>query len=67
VTLHAMGANAVVGLDDVLQAVSDKRVEALIISDGFRTTATSMSRRASSSPIWPAARWPRASWPRSMT
>ena len=36
VTLHAMGANAVVGLDDVLQAVSDKRVEALIISDGFR-------------------------------
>ncbi len=37
ITLHAMGANAVVGLDDVLQAVSDKRVEALIISDGFRT------------------------------
>ena len=36
VTLHAMGATAVVGLDDVLQAVSDKRVEALIISDGFR-------------------------------
>lgn len=36
VTLHAMGATAVVGLDDTLQAVSDKRVEALIISDGFR-------------------------------
>ena len=36
VTLKAMGANAVVGLDDVLQAVSDKRVEVLIISDGFR-------------------------------
>ena len=35
-TLRAMGANAVVGLDDTLQAVSDKRVEALIISDGFR-------------------------------
>ncbi|MBK7216756.1 MAG: host attachment protein [Candidatus Promineofilum sp.] len=36
INLQAMGANAVVGLDDVLQAVSDKRVEALIISDGFR-------------------------------
>ena len=36
VTLHAMGATAVIGLDDTLQAVSDKRVEALIISDGFR-------------------------------
>ena len=35
-TLKAMGANAVVGLDDTLQAVSDKRVEVLIISDGFR-------------------------------
>ncbi len=31
-----MGANAVFGLDDTLQAVSDRRVEALIISDGFR-------------------------------
>lgn len=37
VTLNAMGGNAVVGLDDTLQAVSDKRVEALVISDGFRT------------------------------
>jgi peptide subunit release factor 1 (eRF1) len=36
VTLRARGANAVVGLDDTLQAVSDKRVETLIISDGFR-------------------------------
>ncbi len=36
VTLHAMAANAVVGLDDTLQAVSDKRVEALVISDGYR-------------------------------
>lgn len=35
-TLKAMGANAVVGLDDTLQAVSDRRVESLIISDGFR-------------------------------
>lgn len=36
VTLHAKGGNAVVGLDDALQAVSDKRVQTLIISDGFR-------------------------------
>ena len=36
VTLHAMGTTAVIGLDDTLQAVSDKRVESLIISDGFR-------------------------------
>lgn len=36
VTLSARGANAVVGLDDTLQAISDKRVETLIISDGFR-------------------------------
>jgi peptide subunit release factor 1 (eRF1) len=34
--LHASGSNAVTGLDDVLQAVSDKRVETLIISDGYR-------------------------------
>ncbi len=37
VSLNARDANAVVGLDDTLQAVSDKRVETLIISDGFRT------------------------------
>ena len=37
VTLNARGANAVVGLDDTLQAISDKRVETLIISDGYRT------------------------------
>lgn len=36
VNLSAMGGNAVTGLDDTLQAVSDKRVETLIISDGFR-------------------------------
>jgi len=36
VDLHASGGNAVVGLDDTLQAVSDKRVQNLIISDGFR-------------------------------
>jgi peptide chain release factor subunit 1 len=37
ITLNAQGANAVVGLDGTLQAISDKRVETLIISDGFRT------------------------------
>ncbi|MFQ5398375.1 MAG: hypothetical protein ACE5E7_02130 [Anaerolineae bacterium] len=36
VTTQAKGGNAVVGLDDTLQAVSDKRVQTLIISDGFR-------------------------------
>jgi peptide subunit release factor 1 (eRF1) len=36
VTLQAKGGNAVVGLDDTLQAISDKRVQTLIISDGFR-------------------------------
>ncbi|MBK8130991.1 MAG: hypothetical protein IPK53_19445 [bacterium] len=35
VDLHASGGNAVVGLDDTLQAISDKRVQNLIISDGF--------------------------------
>lgn len=34
--LKASGGNAVTGLDDVLQAVSDKRVDTLIISDGYR-------------------------------
>lgn len=37
VTLYAMGSTAVAGVDDTLQAISDKRVETLIISDGFRT------------------------------
>ena len=37
VSAHASGANAVVGLDETLQAISEKRVETLIISDGFRT------------------------------
>ncbi|MFO7663541.1 MAG: hypothetical protein R6X18_13235 [Chloroflexota bacterium] len=36
VNLNAMGGNGVIGLDDTLQAVSDKRVEVLVISDGFR-------------------------------
>jgi peptide subunit release factor 1 (eRF1) len=35
--LNAQGANAVVGLDNTLQAVSDKRVDTLIISDGFKS------------------------------
>jgi len=35
ITLDAQGANAATGLDRTLQAVSDKRVETLIISDGF--------------------------------
>ncbi|MCB8982294.1 MAG: hypothetical protein H6659_00550 [Ardenticatenaceae bacterium] len=34
--LHASGGNGVIGLDDTLQAISDKRVQNLIISDGFR-------------------------------
>lgn len=33
---NARGANATVGLDETLQAISDKRVETLIISDGLR-------------------------------
>lgn len=33
----ASGHNGVVGLDDTLQAISEKRVQTLIISDGFRT------------------------------
>jgi peptide subunit release factor 1 (eRF1) len=37
VTTYAKGGNAVVGLDDTLQAISEKRVQSLIISDGFRT------------------------------
>ncbi|MCB9418555.1 MAG: hypothetical protein H6667_02030 [Ardenticatenaceae bacterium] len=37
VTTQAKGGNAVTGLDDTLQAISEKRVQSLIISDGFRT------------------------------
>jgi peptide subunit release factor 1 (eRF1) len=37
VTTQAKGGNAVIGLDDTLQAVSEKRVQSLIISDGFRS------------------------------
>ena len=33
----ASGHNGVVGLDDTLQAISEKRVQTLIVSDGFRT------------------------------
>lgn len=33
---HSKGGNGVVGLDDTLQAVSEKRVQTLIASDGFR-------------------------------
>lgn len=36
ITANAKGTNAAVGLDDTLQAVSDKRVQTLIISDGLR-------------------------------
>ena len=39
VTAEAKGGNAVVGLDNTLQAVSEKRVQSLIISDGFRTAS----------------------------
>ncbi len=36
ITTHARGGNAVLGLDDTLQAICDKRIETLIISDGFK-------------------------------
>jgi peptide chain release factor subunit 1 len=36
VGLQAGGGTAVIGLDDTLQAVSDKRVQTLILSDGYR-------------------------------
>jgi peptide chain release factor subunit 1 len=36
IDLQAGGGAAVIGLDDTLQAISDKRVQTLIISDGFR-------------------------------
>ncbi len=35
--LHSQGGSATVGLDDTLQAISDKRVQTLIVSDGYRT------------------------------
>lgn len=37
ITAQAKGGAAAVGLDETLQAVSDKRVQTLVISDGFRT------------------------------
>ncbi len=36
ISTHAQGGNAVVALDNTLQAVSEKRVQTLIISDGFQ-------------------------------
>ena len=36
ITAHAKGGNAVIGLDDTLQAICDKRIETLVISDGFK-------------------------------
>jgi peptide chain release factor subunit 1 len=36
IAANSRGANASVGLDDTLQAVSEKRVDTLIISDGLR-------------------------------
>ena len=36
ITTQAKGGNATIGLDDTLQAISDKRVQTLIISDGLR-------------------------------
>ncbi len=36
ITAQAKGANGTVGLDDTLQAISDKRVQTLILSDGLR-------------------------------
>ncbi|MCP4362769.1 MAG: hypothetical protein GY796_32590 [Chloroflexi bacterium] len=35
-TTQAKGGTAVIGLDETLQAVSEKRVQTLIISDGYR-------------------------------
>ena len=36
ITTSAKGGSATLGLDDTLQAISDKRVQTLIISDGLR-------------------------------
>ena len=36
ITTQAKGGSATIGLDDTLQAISDKRVQTLIISDGLR-------------------------------
>ena len=36
ITTQAKGGSAVIGLDDTLQAVSDRRVQTLVISDGYR-------------------------------
>lgn len=35
ISAHASGSSAVVGLDDTLQAVNEKRVQTLIVSDGY--------------------------------
>ncbi|MCA9971555.1 MAG: hypothetical protein KC425_15130, partial [Anaerolineales bacterium] len=34
--LHAQGATATLGLDDTLQAISERRVQLLLLSDGYR-------------------------------
>ena len=34
---EAKGGNGVIGLDDTLQAINDKRVQTLVISDGYRS------------------------------
>lgn len=36
ITAQAKGGNGTVGLDDTLQAISDKRVQTLVVSDGLR-------------------------------
>ncbi|MCP5099040.1 MAG: hypothetical protein GY943_26100, partial [Chloroflexi bacterium] len=35
ITTHAKGGNAVLGVDETLQAICDKKVDTLFISDGF--------------------------------
>lgn len=37
ITAAAKGANAILGLDETLQAIVDGRVQTLVISDGYRT------------------------------
>lgn len=38
ITQAAKAGNAVTGLDDTLEAISERRVQTLILSDGFRTS-----------------------------
>ncbi|MCA9962396.1 MAG: hypothetical protein KC443_25350 [Anaerolineales bacterium] len=37
ITQSAKGASAVIGLDETLQAICDKRVQLLVLSDGYQT------------------------------